>query len=151
MRSLAIDACPDPDVIDVQALPLPPGLPTDPAWWLRELFAFGSAPWPVKALMGVRQLVAGIVGASTHRTGPDVFAQDAADDREVMAHESDTHLDFWAGVAVDDGLFQVTTVVTLHGWRGRLYWAPVGALHAPILRSMMRRTIARAVAGTATR
>ena len=144
MRSLAIDACPAPDVIDVQALPLPAGSPTDPAWWLDRLFDLRSMPWSVRILAGLRQLVAGVVvGADTRRTGAQVFAVDATDDREAMAHESDRHLDFWVGVAADGGLLQVTTVVRLHGWRGRLYWAPVGALHAPIVRSMMRRAMAR--------
>ena len=144
IRSLAIDSCPDPDVIDVQAFRLPSGAPVDPAWWIREIFSFGSAPWPVRALMGMRQVLAPAIGASNRRTSQEVFAVDTQDDREVLAHESDRHLDFWLGVAADDGLLQVTTVVKLHGWRGRLYWLPVGALHGPITRSMMRRTIQRA-------
>lgn len=144
-RSLAIDACPDPDVIDIQALRLPPGAPTDPAWWIREVFTFRSAPAPVRALMGVRQALAPAVGASNRRSSREVFAVEQVGEREVMSHESDRHLDFWLGVSADDGLLQLTTVVKLHGWRGRLYWLPVGALHGPITRSMMRRTIRRAV------
>jgi hypothetical protein len=31
----------------------------------------------------------------------------------------------------------------LHGWRGRLCWLPVGALHGPVTRSMMRRAVSR--------
>jgi len=37
----------------------------------------------------------------------------------------------------------VTTAVWLHGWRGRLYFAPVSVLHDPITRSMMRRAVRR--------
>ncbi|GAA1867004.1 hypothetical protein GCM10009751_26500 [Myceligenerans crystallogenes] len=146
MRSLAIDACADPDVIDVQALRLPPGMPDDPTWWMAEIFSFGSAPGPVRALMALRQTLAPIVGASNTRSSREVFAVESADDREVLAYEHDRHLDFWLGVAADDGLLQLTTVVKLHGWRGRVYWAPVGALHGPITRSMMRRTIQRTAA-----
>lgn len=131
-------------MIDVQALRLPPGAPSDPVWWIREIFALRSAPWPVRVLMGLRQALAPAVGASNRRASQDVFAVDVVGEREVMAYESDRHMDFWLGVAADDGLLQLMTVVQLHGWRGRLYWLPVGALHGPITRSMMRRTIRRA-------
>lgn len=144
MRSLAIDACPEADIIDVQAVRLPSGVPDDARWWLRQVFAFRSAPLPVIMLMAVRQATAWVVGASRGRRAEDVFASVADDGREVVTHEPDQHLDFWVGVAVDDGLLRVTTVVRLHGWRGRLYWLPVGALHGPVLRSMMRRAVARA-------
>ena len=150
MRSLAIDACPDADVIDVQVVRLSPGLPDDARWWLTQLFAFRSAPLPVVGLMALRQATAWAVGASVRRTGEEVFAADAGDENEVVAHESDRHLEFWAAVAVADGLLQVTTVVKLHGWRGRLYWLPVGALHGPVLRSMMRRAVARATRAAAS-
>jgi Protein of unknown function (DUF2867) len=143
VTSLAIDACPDPDVIDVQELPLPAGAGTDPRWWLRQVFHIRSMPLPVRLLFGLRQLVAGVIGADTSRTGSQVFAVDAADDREAMAVEQDRHLDFWVGVATDRGLLQVTTVVRLHGWRGRAYWLPVGVLHGPITRSIMRSAIRR--------
>lgn len=143
MKSLALEACAVPDVIDVQALPLPDGAPTDPARWIREVFTFRAAPLPVRVLMGLRIALARVVGADTRRTSSEVFAVEAADDREVLAHEADKHLEFWLAVAADDGLLQLTTVVRLHGWRGRLYWLPVGALHGPITRSMMRRAILR--------
>jgi hypothetical protein len=143
VRSLAIDACPDPDIIDVQALPLPPGAPTDAGWWLGEMFGFRHPSLATRALFGARRLLAVVVGANTRPDLARVFAPVAADDREVMAHEADRHLDFWLGVAADDGLLQVTSVVRLHGWRGRLYWLPVGALHGPVTRRMMRRAVSR--------
>lgn len=143
MRSLAIDACPEPDVIDVQALRLPPGAPTDAAWWLGEMFGFRHTSLAVRALFGLRRVLAVVVGAKVRPDPAGVFAPDAADEREVMAHEDDRHLEFWLGVAADGGLLQVTTVVRLHGWRGRLYWIPVGALHGPVTRTMMRRAVAR--------
>ncbi|CAM3557556.1 DUF2867 domain-containing protein [Isoptericola cucumis] len=147
-RSLAVEACPDADVIDVQIVRLPvlatgSRLPASPRWWLHQIFDFRSAPPPVVALMAVRQATAWVVGANTRRSAADVFAVAAEDEREVLSHEHDRHLEFWVGVAVDDGMLQVTTVVRLHGWRGRLYWLPVGALHGPVLRSMMRRAVAR--------
>lgn len=151
MRSLAIDACPDADIIDVQGVRLPSGAPDDARWWLRQVFTFRSAPLPVIALMAVRQATAWVVGASRGRRADDVFAPIADDGHEVMAFEPDRHLDFWAAVAVDDGLLRVTTVVRLHGWRGRLYWLPVGALHGPVLRSMMRRAVARAASADRSR
>jgi hypothetical protein len=136
VRSLAIDACPDPDVIDVQALPLPPGAPTDAAWWLGETFGFRHPSLGTRALFAARRLLAAVVGARTRPDPARVFAPVDSDEREVMAHEADRHLDFWLGVAADDGLLQVTTVV-------RLYWLPVGALHGPVTRRMMRRAVAR--------
>ncbi len=119
-------------------------LPVAPRWWLRQIFDFRSTPPLVVALMALRQATAWVVGAHTSRTAAEVFAVDAEDEREVLAHERDRHLELWAGVAVTDGMLQVTTVVRLHGWRGRLYWLPVGALHGPVLRSMMRRAVTRA-------
>lgn len=146
LGSLAIDACPAADVIHVAATRVPPGLPADARWWLRQVFDFRSAPAPVVALMAVRQATAWVVGASVRRRARDVFAPVADDAHEVMAYEHDRHLEFWVAVAIDDGLLQVTTVVRLHGWRGRLYWLPTGALHGPVLRAMMRRAVARAAA-----
>jgi hypothetical protein len=118
VRSLAIDACPDPDVIDVQALRLPPGAPTDAGWWLGEMFGFRSPAPATRALFGLRRVLAVVVGARSRVDPAQVFAVDDADEREVMAHEADRHLDFWLGVAADGGLLQVTSVVRQHGWRG---------------------------------
>jgi hypothetical protein len=144
MRSLAVEACPDPDVIDIQALRLPSGVTTDPQWWLHEMFQLESRSVGTRLLFGARRLLALVVWADARPDFAEVFAVDAVRDHEVMAHEADRHLDFWLGVATEDGTLRVTSVVRLHGWRGRLYWLPVAALHGPVTRRVMRRALRRA-------
>jgi len=149
LRSLAIEACPAADVIDVQALPLPAGLATaerdDPAYWLRQLFDRRSVNPVVAALFAVRGVLVRLIGVD-RSTEPDlatVFDVQQVHGEEALTSQRAPHLDFWCAVGVDGARLRVTTVVRFHGWRGRLYWLPVGALHGPVTRSMMRRTIAR--------
>jgi uncharacterized protein DUF2867 len=40
-------------------------------------------------------------------------------------------------VSAEPHLVHVTTAVTLKGWRGRVYFAPVRLLHDAVTRSMM--------------
>ena len=58
-----------------------------------------------------------------------MFEVDRVEGSEALVTASDPHLDFWVGVAVDtvDNRLVATTVVKLHGWRGRLYWIPPGS------------------------
>lgn len=61
---------------------------------------------------------------------------------EAVIHTIDDHLTFRCAVGVDaeQRLVRVTTAVTFHNWRGRLYFIPVGVLHPIVVRSMLRRT-----------
>jgi len=100
-------------------------------------------PTVVTALMGLRQLLVPLIGVKPGTL--EVFTVDHVVGDEALIVEEDRHLDFRCGVGVDRQarLLRVTTAVWLHGWRGRLYFAPVSVLHDPITRSMMRRAVRR--------
>jgi hypothetical protein len=139
--SVALDRCPHPDFIDVHAVPLTEGLPLDPAWWAKEAFSPRTMPRWVLALLGVRQLAVRLIGL---RPSPaDTFAIDDVVGEEALIEVSDRHLDFWCAVGVDAGrrLLRVTTVVSLHGWRGRVYWSVVRLFHGVVVQAMLRRTV----------
>ncbi len=142
--SLALRDVPRPDYCDVLVVPLPPGAGTDPAAWARAVFDVRRGPRWVRALLTLRQGAVRLLGL---RPAP----RDTFDVREVVGEEAllaadDRHLDFRVGVGVDTraGLLRVTTAVRLHGWRGRVYFAPVRVAHplvtAAMLRSALRRT-----------
>lgn len=138
-RSIALADIPVPDFADVAIIPLPAGAPTDPARWARAIFSVRHVPGWVKVAFGLREVAVRLVGIPP-------AARDVFEVREVVGDEAliatdDEHLDFRVGVGVDAGarLVRVTTVVRLHGWRGRLYFAPVRLLHAPVTQAMMRR------------
>ena len=146
----ALRGQPAPDWADVvvEGLPEDAVRVTDPAVWAHEIFSARSLPAPVMALMGLRQLVAPLVGAS--RGGWEVFAVQEVSGREALITQADRHLDFRATVGVDpeSRLLWVTTAVWFHGWRGESYFLPVRFLHDPVTRAMMRRAIRRVARGT---
>jgi Protein of unknown function (DUF2867) len=124
-----------PDYVDMAAVPLPAGAPTDPRVWAEAVFS--RVPLPVAAPMGLRQLLAPLIGVP--RGSRSVFDVDDVVGEEALIVADDVHLDFRCGVAVDPvrRLVRVTTVVRLKGWRGRLYLAPVRLAHAPIVHAML--------------
>lgn len=142
-ESLALRACPTHDFADVCAVPRPEGSDADPAAWLARVFDVRNAPVWVIALLGLRQVLVPLVGIP--RGTMQAFAPSAVEGDEVLVDTPDRHLHFWLGLAVreDPPRLVATTVVKLHGWRGRLYWLPVGLLHRPVLTSMMRKAAAR--------
>jgi len=146
----ALRGRPAPDWADVvvESLPAEGTHLTDPAVWAREIFSARSLPAPVVGLMGLRQLLAPLVGAS--RGTWEVFAVEEVSGREALITQTDRHLDFRATVGVDAEarLLWVTTAVWFHGWRGRSYFLPVRFLHDPVTRAMMRRAIGRVAQGT---
>lgn len=141
VHSATLERCPAPDFADAQIFALPAGSDPDPAAWARRIFSPGSSPLPVMALMAIRNLLAPLIGASA--AGSGIFQVERVVGQEALIEVRDRHLDFWCGIAVDPdrNLLQATTVVRFHGWRGRLYFVPVGALHGPIFRSMIQRTV----------
>lgn len=145
-RSLALQSIPKPDYADVIVLPVPDGAAADPRVWAEELFALNSMPAGVRALMGLRQAMVGLVGISRAPAG--VFDVAEVRGEEALIGADDTHLDFRCGVAYDAGarLLRVTTAVRLKGWRGRLYFAPVRLLHPLVVHALMARTIRRLTA-----
>lgn len=146
--SLAFSGRPAPDWADVVLESVPEGgraAPADPARWAAEVFAVGSAPPPVVALMALRQAVVPLIGIDP--APRDVFGVRRVEGDEALITHEDRHLDFQAGVGFDpvSRILRVTTAVWLKGWRGRVYFAPVSVLHDPVTRSMMRRAIRRVV------
>ncbi len=146
--SLALRDRPAPDWADVVVEAVPEGsrpAPADPARWADEVFAVGSAPPAVVALMALRQAVIPFIGVSP--APRDVFSVVEVQGDEALIAHADRHLDFRAGVGFDPAsrLLRVTTAVWLKGWRGRVYFTPVSVLHDPVTRSMMLRAIRRVV------
>lgn len=144
--SIAFDALPQPDFADAVIVAIPHGakpIPNDPAWWAGEVFNEKSAPRWVALLMAIRQALVGLIGVS--RGEPDTFTVRRVADGEALIAADENHLDFRAAVGVDveARLLTITTAVRLHGWRGRLYFAPVSVLHGPVTRSMAKRAVQR--------
>ncbi len=141
--SLALTGQSPPDWADVVLVVLPQGSTGDARYWAEQIFSIRNGPRAVLALLALRQRLVGLLGID--RADPDVFAvsEVVGDEALIVAHES--HLTFRCGVGVDHdaGLLRVTTAVWLHGWRGRLYFAPVSVLHDPVTRALMRSAVRR--------
>ena len=145
-RSIVFDDIPRPDFADVVIVTIPTSvdsLSSDPAWWAQQVFNVRSAPTWVQILLGVRQALVRLIGVEP--SDSSVFNVDMVENGEALISADDRHLDFRASVSVDleARLLYVTTAVRLHGWRGRVYFAPVSLLHAPVTRSMARRAVRR--------
>lgn len=142
-ESLALRACPVHDFADVCVVPLRRGADTDPEAWLARVFDVRSAPTWVGLLFVARQALSPLVGIPKGTLA--AFAPARTEGEEVLVDTPDRHLHFWLGLAVrqDPPRLVATTVVKLRGWRGRLYWLPVGFLHRPVLLAMMRRAVRR--------
>ncbi|QCQ93648.1 DUF2867 domain-containing protein [Rhodococcus sp. SGAir0479] len=141
--SMALEDIPRPDYVDVVAVPLPAGATDDPRVWAETVFAVDASPRWVRLAFAVRQMLVPLIGVP--RGGRDVFAVARVQDGEALVSADDRHLDFRAAVAVDaeTRLVRMTTVVRLKGWRGRVYFAPVGVVHPVVVQSMLRRACVR--------
>lgn len=98
----------------------------------------GMPRWVAVAL-AVRQLLVPLLGIP--KAPDDTFAVSERVGDEVLIAADDRHLDFRCAVGVDPEarLLRVTTTVRLHGWRGRLYFAPVRLLHPVVVQAMIHR------------
>ena len=145
-RSLTLRDIPVPDFVDLVAVPLPGSATTDPEVWARTLFSVDSSPGWVRFLFGLRESLVRLIGVE--QADPSVFDVCLVEGDEALISADERHLNFRAGVGVDKerSLVRVTTVVKLHGRRGRLYFAPVKVLHPIIVQAMMRKA-ARLLAG----
>lgn len=140
--SIAFDDIPEPDFADAAIVSIPGTSEIgDAASWARQIFSVDSAPTWVRLLLALLQALVGLIGID--KGDSSVFDVDRVVNDEALIAADDTHLDFRAAVSLDRSrrLVQVTTVVRLHGWRGRLYWMPVSILHGPVVRSMMKRAV----------
>ncbi|MFD7664038.1 DUF2867 domain-containing protein [Streptomyces sp. NPDC059788] len=113
------------DFTDAWQLPLPPGMPRDPAAWkgvLRGAF-------------------------------PEQGRATTADGGELLLGRDARHLDFRASILIEspaagpgertvghDGRVTLSTVVRLHNTGGRLYFAVVRRVHPVLARATLRRT-----------
>lgn len=124
---------------DAVFVSIPPHVTVDPRVWAETLFSRSAIPKPVQALFGVRMIFASLLGLRPAPAG--VFeVREVVGDEALMSFDDD-HLDFRCAVGVDAEarVVRVTTVVRLHGWRGRVYFTPVSLLHPMIVQSMVRR------------
>ena len=137
--SIALRDIPQPDYADALIAAVSPQAPIDPEVWARTLFSLDSMPrWVVAALL-LRQVAVRLIGIPP--AARDVFNVRERQGDEVLIVADDTHLDFRCAVAVDRRmrLVRVTTTVRLHGWRGRVYFAPVRLVHPLVVGAMIRR------------
>lgn len=148
--SIAFDDIKRPDFADVVVVAIPGDAPlsVDPRWWAEAVFDARSAPLWIRVLFVIRQALIGLIGVP--RAESSVFDVQAVCGEEALIATDDRHLDFRAAIGVDPScrLLRVTTAVRFHGWRGRLYFVPVGLLHAPVTRSMARAAVRRYLAAT---
>lgn len=135
--SLVFDDMPAPDFTDLLAIPLPNGTSTDPRVWAEAIFGKAGTPFWVGAALALRQLVVPLIGIP--RADTSVFDVAKVGGEEALIIAPDKHLTFHCAVGVDaeQRLLRVTTAVTLNGWRGKVYFAPVRLAHPVVVRSMM--------------
>lgn len=132
-------ALPRIDHVDAVAVARRPGMPADPQIWADAVFR--DAPRWVGAAMAVREYLVGLVGIA--RSSPATFATVARRPDEVLLGNDEQHLDFRASVLVEADRVVLSTVVTLHGWRGRAYFVPVRLVHGTAVRAMLTRAAHR--------
>ncbi|MCS7482031.1 DUF2867 domain-containing protein [Umezawaea endophytica] len=132
------DSLPHVDYADAHSAPLPEDAPTDPHAWVTRLFS--NPPRTFRLLMGARDRLVGTAGLKKGS-----FPELLSTAEEVVLGVDDLHLDFRVGVRVDPGrgLVTVGTVVRFHNLFGRLYFLPVRAVHAVVVRSMLRHATER--------
>ena len=131
------------DHVDAFAVALPSGAPLDPSAWVDEIFSIDDLPEWVGWLFTLRSALVPILGLPA-KPAENPFRVREVRDGEALVLAKDRHLDFAFGLRCDQGRMVATTVVHLHGWRGRVYWLPVSRFHGPVLAAMMRRAVERA-------
>lgn len=136
---LLATALPRVDFADAHAVAARPGMPTDPQVWADAVFRDPPA-WVVAAL-GLREALVGLVGIA--RGGSSSFDPVARTGEEVLLGTDEQHLDFRASVLREPDRVVLSTVVQLHGARGRGYFALVRLVHPVIVRAMLTRAAYR--------
>lgn len=139
--SLAFEQIGRPDYAQVTLVPIPPGSRLTAREWASEIFRIRELPVPIRLLFAARQQLVRLLGMKP--AAGDIFNVSLTSGCEALINASERHLDFSAAIAVENGLLRVTTVVKLHGWRGRVYFAPVRLAHPLITEAMMRAAVRR--------
>jgi hypothetical protein len=131
--------------VDNWATKLLPGDSLSAEVWANAVFTVKF--WPVLLLMKLRNLLVralawtGRAPAVTDLSdGLRPFTMLAGSDNEVILGESDSHLDFRVDLRVHTHFVSVATIVRIHNWLGRAYWAMVRPFHPVLVRAMLRRT-----------
>jgi hypothetical protein len=133
------DVLPEVDFVDAFAVPLRPGMPTDPVQWAAAIF--DSPPSWVWALLAAREAAVGLVGIERGRRS--AFALRAHTASTAVLGTDARHLDFRAVVTVEPTRVVLTTVVRLHNRRGRAYFALVRRVHPAVVSAMLTRAATR--------
>jgi len=133
--SVAFDLMPRPDWAATTTVSIAADSPRTPEQWAKAIFDVTSLPAWIKVLLAARALVATAMRLAPG--DPAMLEVDRIVGDEAVIDTDDRHLRFVATVRADPGLVHVTTLVTLKGLRGRLYFAPVRLLHDAVTRSMM--------------
>ncbi|NED98556.1 DUF2867 domain-containing protein [Phytoactinopolyspora halotolerans] len=120
---------------DAWQLPMLPGMPRDPAVWADAIFR-DPPRWVGAALLLRNQLVRLVGIEQGDRTAFDTVDRDGD---EILLGTDAGHLDFRASILTEDHAVTLSTVVTVHNRRGRLYMALVWRLHPLVVRSMFKR------------
>jgi hypothetical protein len=141
VMSVAYQLMPQPDWAATTTVTVADGSMRAPEEWAGAIFSVGSMPGWIKALFGVREVVARLLRIPPGQAS--MFVVREVRDGEALIDTDDRHLRFVAGVRADEQLLHVTTAVQLKGWRGRLYFLPVRFLHDQITRSMMAAAVRR--------
>lgn len=136
---LLAGALPRVDWSDAYAVPCGPSDPVDPQLWADA--AFRDPPGWVRALLCVRQALVGLVGIE--RGDVSAFDTLARTADEVLLGTDAGHLDFRASVLREPDRVVLSTVVQVHGLRGRAYCAVVRRVHPSVVRAMLTRAARR--------
>lgn len=130
---------PFPDYADSFIVVLPAGAPTDPAIWTRAIFSSTTMSGWIKAALGIRQLLAPLIGVP--KASRNIFSVSMVSGDEALIAVKDRHLYFCCAVGVDRErrLVRVTTTVALKGWRGRVYFWPIRLVHPIVVHAMLAR------------
>lgn len=143
VTTLLGSALPRIDFADAYAVRARPGLPTDPQVWADALFR--DPPGWVIGLLGLREALVGLVGIA--RGGAGSFGTVGRTGDEVLLGTDERHLDFRVSVLRAQDRVVASTVVTLHGMRGRGYFALVRLVHPVVVRAMLGRAAHRLAVG----
>jgi hypothetical protein len=135
LMSIAFDLMPRPDWAATTTVSTPPGVECSAQQWARAIFDVRSLPAWVRVLFGARVVAAKVMRLPPG--DPSMLAIDRVVGDEAVIDTDDRHLHFVATVRAEPGLVHVTTLVTLKGVRGRIYFGPIRLLHDAVTRSMM--------------
>lgn len=139
--SAAYRRMPQPDWASTTTVSAPGAARHTPEQWAEAIFDVHSLPTWVKALFGIRAVVAAALRIPQGDASTFDITEVSTD--EAIIDTPDKHLRFIAAVRAEADLLHVTTAVTFTGLVGRVYFIPVRLLHDVVTRAMMHRAVRR--------